>query len=64
MSAEDTIYCIHSEQLAVPEEVNESTFWTRYFFRVHQVEREEERRKALLQRTFSAQSIYIHVSHM
>lgn len=25
------------------------TFWTRYFFRVYQVEREEERRKALIQ---------------
>lgn len=29
------------------------TFWTRYFFRVHQVEREEERRKALIQRNSS-----------
>lgn len=35
----------------VPEEMDAATFWKRYFFRVHQVEREEERRKALLQGT-------------
>ncbi|KAH9924895.1 uncharacterized protein B0H18DRAFT_955294 [Fomitopsis serialis] len=35
----------------VPAEIDASTFWTRYFFRVHQVEREEERRRALLQGT-------------
>ena len=27
----------------------EEVFWTRYFFRVHQIEREAERRRALLQ---------------
>lgn len=27
-----------------------TTFWKRYFFRVHQIEREEKKRKALLER--------------
>lgn len=33
----------------VPAIMTRETFWTRYFFRVHQVESEEQRRKALLQ---------------
>ncbi|EJU04114.1 hypothetical protein DACRYDRAFT_114520 [Dacryopinax primogenitus] len=32
----------------VPGELDEETFWKRYFFRVYQIERDEERRKALL----------------
>jgi len=32
----------------VPEELSEDEFWTRYFFRVHQVDQEDERRKAVL----------------
>ncbi len=32
----------------VPGELTEDEFWTRYFFRVHQIDQEEERRKALL----------------
>jgi hypothetical protein len=32
----------------VPEELTEDEFWTRYFFRVHQIDQEEERRKAVL----------------
>ncbi|KAJ3554965.1 hypothetical protein NM688_g2834 [Phlebia brevispora] len=35
----------------VPSEMPSETFWTRYFFRVHQVEAEEERRKALIEGT-------------
>ncbi|KAI0915728.1 hypothetical protein AcW1_003754 [Taiwanofungus camphoratus] len=35
----------------VPAVMSAGTFWTRYFFRVYQVEREEERRKALIQGT-------------
>ena len=35
--------------LAVPSEMTEETFWTRYFFRMYQIEREAERRRALLQ---------------
>ncbi|KAI0074383.1 hypothetical protein K474DRAFT_1626034 [Panus rudis PR-1116 ss-1] len=35
----------------VPSTLSNDVFWTRYFFRVNQVEQEEERRKALLQRT-------------
>ncbi|THH01130.1 hypothetical protein EW026_g1527 [Hermanssonia centrifuga] len=35
----------------VPEAMTSETFWTRYFFRVYQVEQEEERRKAILQGT-------------
>lgn len=34
---------------AVPETLTEDEFWTRYFFRVYQVEREEARRKAIIQ---------------
>lgn len=34
---------------AVPELLTEDEFWTRYFFRVYQVEREEARRKAIIQ---------------
>jgi hypothetical protein len=33
----------------VPSEMTEELFWKRYLFRVHQVEVEEEKRKALLQ---------------
>jgi hypothetical protein len=32
----------------VPGELTEEEFWTRYFFRVHQIDQEEERRKAVL----------------
>ena len=35
---------------SVPTELAEEVFWKRYSFRVHQVEKEEEKRKALLQR--------------
>ncbi|OJT13400.1 hypothetical protein TRAPUB_10035 [Trametes pubescens] len=35
----------------VPELLTEDEFWTRYFFRVYQVEREEARRKAIIQGT-------------
>ncbi|KIJ19051.1 hypothetical protein PAXINDRAFT_109569 [Paxillus involutus ATCC 200175] len=35
----------------VPSYVPEEVFWVRYFFRVHQIEAEESRRKALLQGT-------------
>ncbi|KAF8530533.1 hypothetical protein BU17DRAFT_35641 [Hysterangium stoloniferum] len=35
----------------VPAEMTTETFWTRYFFRVHQIEREEEKRKALVAAT-------------
>ena len=33
----------------VPPSMPEEVFWVRYFFRVHQIETEENRRKALLQ---------------
>jgi hypothetical protein len=35
----------------VPGELTEDEFWTRYFFRVHQIDQEEERRKAVLSGT-------------
>ncbi|KAG8990358.1 hypothetical protein FRB90_001801 [Tulasnella sp. 427] len=35
----------------VPFEMAAETFWTRYFFRVHQIQEEEEKRKALLEAT-------------
>ena len=31
--------------------MDSQTFWTRYFFRVHQIEKDEEKRKALLEGT-------------
>lgn len=42
--------CLCAEHLcvSVPSDITEEEFWTRYFFRVHQVEQEEERRKALI----------------
>ncbi|KAE9411305.1 hypothetical protein BT96DRAFT_869971 [Gymnopus androsaceus JB14] len=35
----------------VPSELSKDVFWKRYFFRVHQIQTEEEKRKALLQVT-------------
>ncbi|KZT43485.1 hypothetical protein SISSUDRAFT_978243 [Sistotremastrum suecicum HHB10207 ss-3] len=35
--------------LDMPSELNADQFWTRYFFRLHQIEVDEERRKAVLQ---------------
>ncbi|KAF9793238.1 hypothetical protein BJ322DRAFT_113524 [Thelephora terrestris] len=42
----------------VPSEMTEEVFWTRYFFRVHQIEREAERRKALLQGTSDSEDVF------
>lgn len=33
----------------VPSELSKEIFWKRYFFRVHQIQTEEEKRKALLE---------------
>ncbi len=33
---------------AVPSEMTRETFWTRYFFRAHQIAREEKKRQALI----------------
>jgi len=38
----------------VPSEMTNEKFWKRYLFRVYQVEKEEEKRKALLQGTIDA----------
>ena len=32
----------------VPEELSEDVFWTRYFFRLHQINQEDEQRRAVL----------------
>ncbi|KAJ7703052.1 hypothetical protein B0H17DRAFT_975011 [Mycena rosella] len=40
-----------TQDALVPAEMTRETFWQRYFFRVHQIEQEEEKRKALLQRS-------------
>ncbi|KAJ6587061.1 hypothetical protein DFH09DRAFT_1259982 [Mycena vulgaris] len=40
-----------NQDALVPAEITRETFWQRYFFRVHQIEQEEEKRKALLQRS-------------
>lgn len=42
----------------VPSEMTEEIFWTRYFFRVYQIEREAERRKALLQGTSDSEDAF------
>jgi hypothetical protein len=34
--------------------MNKKEFWTRYFFREHQVQQEESRRRALLQGTVTS----------
>jgi len=39
---------IDTRDVLVPSELSNSEFWTRYFFRVHQVTEEEVKRKALL----------------
>lgn len=33
----------------VPSELTSTVFWTRYFFRAHQIEAEEEKRKLLIE---------------
>jgi len=35
----------------VPSEMTKSTFWRRFFFRLHQINQEEERRKVLIEST-------------
>jgi len=37
-----------TRDVLVPATMDNETFWTRYFFRIHQIEQEEEKRKALL----------------
>ncbi|KAJ7268848.1 hypothetical protein B0H12DRAFT_71463 [Mycena haematopus] len=41
----------NTQDVLVPAEMTRETFWQRYFFRVHQISQEEEKRKALLQRS-------------
>ncbi|EJD03086.1 uncharacterized protein FOMMEDRAFT_108207 [Fomitiporia mediterranea MF3/22] len=38
-----------TREVLVPSILDSNTFWTRYFFHVHQIEKDEEKRKALLQ---------------
>ncbi|PFH50887.1 hypothetical protein AMATHDRAFT_75281 [Amanita thiersii Skay4041] len=38
-------------ETVVPSEMNEVTFWQRFFFRAHQIAQEEEKRKALIEAT-------------
>ncbi|KAJ7497437.1 hypothetical protein FB451DRAFT_1211459 [Mycena latifolia] len=40
-----------NQDALVPAEMTREVFWQRYFFRVHQIEQEEEKRKVLLQRS-------------
>lgn len=40
----------------MPEELSEDEFWARYFFRVHQINQEDERRKAVLEGVFHTMS--------
>ncbi|ESK96690.1 hypothetical protein Moror_6753 [Moniliophthora roreri MCA 2997] len=39
----------------VPAEIPRNVFWKRYFFRVHQIREEEEKRKALIQGTIESE---------
>ncbi|KIK67262.1 hypothetical protein GYMLUDRAFT_37344 [Collybiopsis luxurians FD-317 M1] len=39
----------------VPSTLSKDIFWKRYFFRVHQIQTEEEKRKALLQSTIESE---------
>lgn len=41
--------CTDSNTITVPSELSAETFWTRYFYRVHQIGQEEETRRALLE---------------
>ncbi|KAJ7217909.1 hypothetical protein GGX14DRAFT_438834 [Mycena pura] len=44
-----------NQDALVPAEMTREVFWQRYFFRVHQIEHEEEKRKALLQRSIESE---------
>ncbi|KAF8265350.1 hypothetical protein EI94DRAFT_1831256 [Lactarius quietus] len=48
LAADERALQITREAL-VPEEMSEDVFWTRYFFRVYQINQEDERRKAVLE---------------
>ena len=37
----------------VPSEITREIFWERFFFRLHQINQEEERRKALIECKYS-----------
>ncbi|KAG7098714.1 hypothetical protein E1B28_000627 [Marasmius oreades] len=37
----------------VPSEISEDVFWKRYFYRIHQIRQEEEKRKVLIQGTIN-----------
>ncbi|KAH0588976.1 hypothetical protein H2248_004756 [Termitomyces sp. 'cryptogamus'] len=41
----------------VPSELSDGEFWTRYFFRAHQIHSEEQKRKALLEGTLEEEDI-------
>lgn len=47
----------------VPSEITDDTFWKRYHFRVHQVEKDEEIRKALLQRQSRLSPVYTMLNY-
>ncbi|KAK0461222.1 uncharacterized protein EV420DRAFT_1530952 [Desarmillaria tabescens] len=40
-----------NEDTLVPSEMTRETFWTRFFFRAHQIAREEKKRQALIRRS-------------
>lgn len=49
--------------MAVPSHVLEEVFWVRYFFRVHQIEQEESRRKAFLHGNDYVSSLFLPSSN-
>lgn len=52
-----------AEHFVVPSIMDEQTFWTRYFFRIYQIESEEERRKAILSGQLAI-LLYIAISYI
>ena len=52
----ELIFCM---LLSVPSAIDEKTFWTRYFFRVYQIEKDEEKRKALLAGNYYSSLLFI-----
>ncbi|KAJ7594336.1 hypothetical protein C8J56DRAFT_854452 [Mycena floridula] len=53
--SEDGKALMETQNLLVTSEMTKETFWKRYFFRVHQIAQEEEKRKALIQESIGTE---------
>lgn len=47
--------------MLVPSTLSKEEFWSRYFFRAHQITHEEERRKALIQGMSTLFAIFLFI---